>query len=56
MEGDGIGGSVDLRTKSASDRPTIYLDSTGGYTPIISGRPVYQFDGTLGKSPKSLTP
>jgi TonB-dependent receptor len=49
MEGDGIGGSVDLQTKSASDEPTIYLDSTGGYTPIIGGRPVYQFDGTLGK-------
>jgi TonB-dependent receptor len=49
MEGDGIGGSVDLRTKSAGDQPTIYLDSTGGYTPIIGGRPVYQFDGTLGK-------
>jgi len=49
MEGDGIGGSVDLRTKSASDTPTIYLDSTGGYTPIIGGRPVYQFDGTIGK-------
>ena len=49
MEGDGIGGSVDLRTKSAEDRPTIYLESTGGYTPIIGGRPAYQFDGTLGK-------
>ena len=49
MPGDGIGGSVDLRTKSASDRPTIALESLGGYTPIIGGRPVYQFDGTLGK-------
>ena len=49
MEGDGIGGSVDLRTKSAEDRPTIYLESTGGYMPIIGGRPAYQFDGTLGK-------
>jgi TonB-dependent receptor len=49
MPGDGIGGSVDLRTKSASDRPTIALESTGGYTPIIGGRPVYQFDGTLAK-------
>jgi len=49
MEADGIGGSVDLRTKSAEDRPTVYLESTGGYTPIIGGRPAYQFDGTLGK-------
>ena len=49
MPADGIGGSVDLRTKSAGDRPTIVLESTGGYTPIIGGRPAYQFDGTLGK-------
>jgi TonB-dependent receptor len=49
MPGDGIGGSVDLRTKSAGERPTIALESTGGYTPIIGGRPAYQFDGTLGK-------
>ncbi len=49
MEGDGIGGSVDLRTKSAEDRPTIYLESTGGYNPILGGRPNYQFDGTLGR-------
>jgi TonB-dependent receptor len=49
MPGDGIGGSVDLRTKSASERPTMVLESTGGYTPIIGGRPAYQFDGTLGK-------
>lgn len=49
MEGDGIGGSVDLRTKSAEDRPTVYLEGSGGHTYIIGGRPVYQFDGTLGK-------
>ncbi len=49
MEGDGIGGSVDLRTKSAEDRPTIFLESLGGYNPIIGGRPNYQFDGTVGK-------
>jgi len=49
MPGDGIGGSVDLRTKSAGDRPTVDLESTGGYTPIIGGRGVYQFNGTLGK-------
>lgn len=49
MPGDGIGGSVDLRTKSAENTPTVSLESTGGYTPIIGGRSVYQFDGTLGK-------
>ncbi len=49
MEGDGIGGSVDLRTKSAEDRPTISLEALGGYTPIIGGRANYQFDGTVGK-------
>jgi TonB-dependent receptor len=49
MPGDGIGGAVDLRTRSAGARPTIYLNSTGGYTPIIGGRPAYQFDGTVGK-------
>jgi TonB-dependent receptor len=49
MPGDGIGGSVDLRTKSAGDRPTVALESTAGYTPIIGGRPLYQFDGTVGR-------
>lgn len=49
MEGDGIGGSVDLRTRSAEDRPTLNLESLGGYNPIIGGRPNYQFDGTIGK-------
>ena len=49
MEADGIGGSIDLRTKSAEDQPTIYVESTGGYTPILGGRPKYQFDGTIGR-------
>lgn len=49
MEGDGIGGSIDLRTKSAGERPTLFLESTGGYNPILGGRTNYQFDGTLGK-------
>jgi TonB-dependent receptor len=49
MEGDGIGGSVDLRTKSAEDEPTVFLEGLGGYSPIFLGRDNYQFDGTLGK-------
>lgn len=49
MEADGIGGSVDLRTKSAEDRPTIALEALGGGNPILGGRPNYQFDGTVGR-------
>ncbi len=49
MEGDGIGGSVDLRTKSAEDRPTVAIEGLGGYNPILTGRGNDQFDATLGK-------
>ena len=49
MEGSGIGGSVDLRTKSAESRPTIALEGIGGYNPIIQGRSQYMVDGTVGK-------
>ncbi len=49
MEGDGIGGSVDLRTKSAEDRPTIQVEGLGGYNPILTGRGNDQFDATLGR-------
>ena len=38
MEGDGIGGSVNLVTKTATDRPMLEFTSLGGYTPIIHGR------------------
>lgn len=38
MEGDGIGGSVNLVTKEASDKPFFEITSLGGYTPIQSGR------------------
>ena len=49
QEGDGIGGSVDLRTKSAEDHPTLNFEALGGYNPILGGRGNDQFDGTLGK-------
>jgi TonB-dependent receptor len=49
MDGDGIGGSVNLRTKTAGDRPTVMASAMGGYTPIIGGRGVSQFDGTVGR-------
>lgn len=49
MDGNGIGGSVNLRTKQAGERPTIDLYGDGGYTPILNGRNSYDFGGTLGK-------
>jgi len=44
-----IGGSVDLVTKSAGEHPTIYLNGIGGYTPIVGGRSLSEFDGTIGQ-------
>jgi TonB-dependent receptor len=49
MDGDGIGGSVNLRTKEAGERPTINLYGDGGYTNIMNGRANYDFGGTVGK-------
>ena len=48
MDGDGIGGSVNLRTKMAGQRPTVMLEGLGGYTPIIGGRGADQFNATMG--------
>jgi len=48
QEGDAIGGSVNLVTKSATDRPYISVLGMGGYTPIAGGRSLDQFDVTLG--------
>ena len=38
MDGDGIGGSVNLVTRTATDIPILEFTSIGGYTPIIHGR------------------
>ena len=38
MEGDGIGGSVNLITKTATNTPTFEITGLGGYTPVQSGR------------------
>jgi len=47
IDGDGIGGSVNLRTKTAGDAPAIALYGLGGATPILGGRGVDQFGGEL---------
>jgi TonB-dependent receptor len=48
MEGDGIGGSVNLITKVATEQPTISIGSVGGYTPIIHGRGLTEDTGSIG--------
>jgi TonB-dependent receptor len=49
IDADGIGGSVNLVTKTATDTPSVTLYGVGGYTPIIGGREVDQMGGTVGK-------
>jgi len=49
MDGDGIGGSVNLVTKTAGERPTIALGGMGGYMPIMGGRSQYETAGTIGQ-------
>ena len=49
IDADGIGGSVNLVTKTAGEVPTATLYGVGGYTPIIGGREVDQMGGTVGK-------
>ncbi|WP_082661753.1 TonB-dependent receptor [Terracidiphilus gabretensis] len=49
QDGDAIGGSVDLRIKQAtSDRPTLMVEGTEGYTPIANGRKAFQIDSSAG--------
>jgi TonB-dependent receptor len=49
MDGDGIGGSVNLVTKTAGERPTIAASGMGGYSPILGGRENYETTGTIGR-------
>ena len=49
IDADGIGGSVNLVTKTAGEVPAVTLYGVGGYTPIIGGRTVDQMGGTVGK-------
>lgn len=49
MDPDGIGGSVNLVTKTAGERPTINVSGMGGYTPIVNGRGLVETAGTVGQ-------
>jgi TonB-dependent receptor len=48
MDGDGIGGSVNLKTKTAGEFPTISLFGLGGYNPILGGRENTEDGGSIG--------
>lgn len=49
QDGDGIGGNVNLVTKSAVDKPTYMLSGTSGYNAIQNGYWRGGFDGTFGQ-------
>lgn len=49
MDADGIGGSVNLVTRTASDAPTLSLFDSNGYTPIDNGRTASMVGATTGK-------
>ena len=48
LDGDGIGGSVNMKTKTAGEFPTLNLYGLGGYNQILGGRYNDQFGGTFG--------
>src|SRR5258708_38366296 len=43
QDGDAIGGSVNLVTKTAQDQPYSTMSATGGYTNLGGGRDLDQF-------------
>jgi TonB-dependent receptor len=49
MDGDGIGGSINLVTKTAGERPTVAISGMGGYLPILGGRGQAETTGTVGQ-------
>jgi TonB-dependent receptor len=48
-DGDAIGGSVNLVTKTPAEKPTYSFGAQGGYTPIQDGRWLSGFNGTVGQ-------
>jgi TonB-dependent receptor len=49
QDANGIGGSVNLRTKTAGEQSTLDLAQDGGYTPIMNGRANATTTGTYGQ-------
>src|SRR5882757_5889265 len=49
MDGDGIGGSINLVTKTAGERPSVSVSGMGGHTPIVGDRNLVETAGTVGQ-------
>lgn len=49
QDGDAIGGSVNLVTKTPGERPTLDVEEQGGYTHIIGGRWLTASNATFGQ-------
>lgn len=49
QDADGIGGTVNLVTRTAGEKPTYSFGGQGGYTPIMNGRTLGGFDGSIGE-------
>lgn len=49
QDGDAIGGSINLVTRSADDVPFYSFTVMGGYTPIVNGRWLTQENATISK-------
>jgi TonB-dependent receptor len=49
QDADGIGGTVNLVTPTAQDKPTYALSATGGYNPLQNGYWRGGVDGTFGR-------
>jgi TonB-dependent receptor len=49
QDADAIGGTVNLRTKTAGDLPTLTIEGIGGFTPIVNTRYVGEVTGTVGQ-------
>ena len=49
QDGDAIGGTVNLVTKTPGDRPTLDFEGQAGYTNIIGGRWLHAYNGTIGQ-------
>lgn len=49
QDADGVGGTVNLVTPTAQDKPTYSLNGTAGYNPLQNGFWRGGFDGTFGK-------